>query len=600
MSKMRVFVPIRKVDEENRLVFGTMTSEVLDKSGEVMDYATSKPFFEAWSDGISKATGGKSLGNVRVMHTAKAAGKLTDIVFDDTDRTIDACAKIVDDVEWQKVTEGVYTGFSIGGRYVKKWEQDGEARFTADPVEVSLVDNPCVPTATFQMAKADGIEVEVPFQLWQPSNDQVALVAGELAKAAADGTTWTDHIEVARSSLIKAKAEESDEEGSDEETDDEAAEDDDDAGEGTADTKDNEKKPAKKAKKVDAIEPVVDPAAEPEVAAETPAGDLVDDKALKVAPVEALVQVWKTTDGKTFDKKADATAHQTSLDADPLNKVIREARALIDEGKPAEPGEFAVLGEEVKKWHVILVKAHETFDEHCLAKGLYCVGRLAELMESLGYVLSSTIYERASEGDDSTVPEQLAGALKTLGAALVDMAQEEVAEMLTEMGTRGLDMSLIVPVEMIELSAGIEMTKSHFEKKGARNSKTDKDKLKMILQMAKELGAEDDSDDAEKLTKFATLEEENASFRKIISDALPAIELLKEDVKKLRDMPNGPAPKYSVIGKGEDNGMGGGPDTGPATAESLLEKFTPDQIALAAIKVAQRSGVGVTEYLGKR
>src|SRR5690606_9541273 len=97
MSKLRVFVPIRKVDEENRLVYGTITEEVMDKSGEVMDYASSTPLFAKWSQGLASATDGKSLGNVRVMHKAKAAGKLTDIVFLDEDRRIEAAAKIVDD-----------------------------------------------------------------------------------------------------------------------------------------------------------------------------------------------------------------------------------------------------------------------------------------------------------------------------------------------------------------------------------------------------------------------------------------------------------------------------------------------------------------------
>ena len=43
MNKMRLFVPIRKVDEEQRLVYGLATEEVVDKSDEIMDYATSKP-----------------------------------------------------------------------------------------------------------------------------------------------------------------------------------------------------------------------------------------------------------------------------------------------------------------------------------------------------------------------------------------------------------------------------------------------------------------------------------------------------------------------------------------------------------------------------
>jgi len=43
------------------------------------------------------------------------AGKFTDIQFDDDNKCIEGAAKIIDDDEWEKVVEGLYTGFSIGG-----------------------------------------------------------------------------------------------------------------------------------------------------------------------------------------------------------------------------------------------------------------------------------------------------------------------------------------------------------------------------------------------------------------------------------------------------------------------------------------------------
>jgi len=161
LGDFSVFVPMLKVDEEQRLVYGVMAEEVLDNSGEIFDYATSKPHFEKWSEDTYSTSNGMSKGNVRTMHGSVAAGKLTDIAFDDAARRIECCAKIVDDNEWNKVLEGVYTGFSIGGRYAKRWaekmDDGGKAtRYTAQPVEVSLVDKPCIPTATFQMIKKDG------------------------------------------------------------------------------------------------------------------------------------------------------------------------------------------------------------------------------------------------------------------------------------------------------------------------------------------------------------------------------------------------------------------------------------------------------------
>ena len=156
MKDLKLFVQLTKVDAKQRIVYGTAVSETTDKVKEAFDYATSKPYFETWSGDIAKATDGKSLGNVRAMHGKVAAGKLTQIGFDDTRKAIDVAAKIVDDDEWEKVEEGVYTGFSIGGRYIKKWKDGEVTRYTADPSEISIVDLPCVSDAQFSMIKADG------------------------------------------------------------------------------------------------------------------------------------------------------------------------------------------------------------------------------------------------------------------------------------------------------------------------------------------------------------------------------------------------------------------------------------------------------------
>jgi hypothetical protein len=158
MSSLDLFLPLMKVDLDRRLVAGVATAEAPDRSGEICDYATSKPYFEKWSAEALEASGGKSLGAVRAMHARVAAGKLTGIEFDDEGRRIVVSAKIVDDDEWRKVCEGVYTGFSQGGRYVKRWLDPDSSlvRYTAEPHEISLVDLPCLPDATFEVVK-DGL-----------------------------------------------------------------------------------------------------------------------------------------------------------------------------------------------------------------------------------------------------------------------------------------------------------------------------------------------------------------------------------------------------------------------------------------------------------
>src|SRR5258708_18275597 len=90
------------------------------------------------------------------MHAPDAVGRLVCIEFDDELKQVNSGVKIVDEGAWQKCAQGVYTGFSIGGTYVKAWEDGEFVRFTANPAEISVVDNPCVPSAHFTAVKTDG------------------------------------------------------------------------------------------------------------------------------------------------------------------------------------------------------------------------------------------------------------------------------------------------------------------------------------------------------------------------------------------------------------------------------------------------------------
>ncbi len=183
MKSMNLFAQIAKIDESKHEVWGVATAEVVDKEGEIFDYQSSKPYFKSWSDEIAKATDGKSLGNVREMHEPSAVGKLVAIAFDDDLKQIRIGARIVDDVAWQKCMLGVYTGFSIGGAYVKAWKDGEYVRFTANPVEISVVDNPCVPGAHFTAVKADGTCEVRKFSRKDAVMDQAFKVGARHSKA---------------------------------------------------------------------------------------------------------------------------------------------------------------------------------------------------------------------------------------------------------------------------------------------------------------------------------------------------------------------------------------------------------------------------------
>jgi hypothetical protein len=157
-----VFAPITKVKENDDgtcEVYGTAAAEVVDKTREILDYALSKPQFEKWRDETRDRSQGKSLGNIRSMHGKIAAGKVTAMDFDDAGKTVNISTHIIDPVEAKKCALGVYTGFSVGGSYAKRWPdptQKGVMRYSPELSEISIVDNPCIHSATFQHIKLDG------------------------------------------------------------------------------------------------------------------------------------------------------------------------------------------------------------------------------------------------------------------------------------------------------------------------------------------------------------------------------------------------------------------------------------------------------------
>jgi len=155
-APMSLFFQLSKIDEDKRMVFGCAAAEEPDRQNEILDYVQSKPFFQKWSESVRKDSQGKSAGNVREMHTLSAVGTLDQIQFDDAAKKIEVAAKIVDNDAWAKCKAGVYCGFSIGGKYAKTWQDGGLTRYVADPSEVSLVDRPAIPSATFEMVKTDG------------------------------------------------------------------------------------------------------------------------------------------------------------------------------------------------------------------------------------------------------------------------------------------------------------------------------------------------------------------------------------------------------------------------------------------------------------
>ncbi|MCE5246650.1 MAG: hypothetical protein ABFD84_11240 [Candidatus Polarisedimenticolia bacterium] len=207
---------LTKIDEDQRLVYGVAAAEEVDKSGEILDYESSKPLIAQWSEEARKATEAAgqetSYGNVRVMHGMTVAGPLRSIEFDDAAKSVSVCAHVVDDATWNMVAAGGYTGFSIGGDYAKRWydPQAKAVRYTAAPKEMSIVDNPCIGSAHFTVVKADGATETRAFRAMEARMDWESLVKvyarGRLAKdlsSAGDASATLQGIREGMAALVE-------------------------------------------------------------------------------------------------------------------------------------------------------------------------------------------------------------------------------------------------------------------------------------------------------------------------------------------------------------------------------------------------------------
>lgn len=153
----QLFVPITRIDEEKREVWGYATTEDVDSFGTVFPFEASKRAYAQWNDNFERVTDGESKGNLRAMHQKIAAGKVIACEADEEKRAIYIGAHVVDDKEWEKVKKRVYTGFSHGvlqtapsimerrnGKLV-------EIVPAFDVQELSLADNPSCPGAVMTL-----------------------------------------------------------------------------------------------------------------------------------------------------------------------------------------------------------------------------------------------------------------------------------------------------------------------------------------------------------------------------------------------------------------------------------------------------------------
>lgn len=164
-DNVRLSMPLTKVDKERRIVSGFASLDNVDKQDDIV---TSEASLDAFA---------RFRGNIREMHQPSAVGKMVsfkeDKYFDPETKKfykgVFVSAYISKGAQdaWEKVLDGTYTGFSIGGR-MNKWDDayDEKSDKTIrvikeyDLVELSLVDSPANQFANIvSVEKVDGVDV---------------------------------------------------------------------------------------------------------------------------------------------------------------------------------------------------------------------------------------------------------------------------------------------------------------------------------------------------------------------------------------------------------------------------------------------------------
>lgn len=159
-------------------------------------------------------------------------------------------------------------------------------------------------------------------------------------------------------------------------------------------------------------------------------GFLVYDAAAPKLRGSYKLPIARVVDGRLKVPKAAIRAAASRLSQTDIPGAVQTAAGeVLDHYK--EKAGMAVNDEgraaAVKRLRAVLLTQAA---EAPRLRGLYDVSRLACLLGELGYATDNAHWEASLEKDGSAVPAMLGEALAKLGAALIAMTQEEVAELL--------------------------------------------------------------------------------------------------------------------------------------------------------------------------
>jgi len=179
------FVPVTKIDPTEHMVYGWASTPDLDTQGEVVE-------LEAIKNALPEYM---KFPTVREMHQPSAVGITKETQIHDG-KGLYIGAKVIDPLAWEKVKEGLYRGFSIGGRALKK---ENRSIKVLELSEISLVDSPANKNATITLWKRDNQDNKIA-ELFLKEVIQMAKRKDEKVEE-----TTEEVVEVAETQEVEAK-----------------------------------------------------------------------------------------------------------------------------------------------------------------------------------------------------------------------------------------------------------------------------------------------------------------------------------------------------------------------------------------------------------
>jgi len=468
-----------KVDEATHKVYGLATSEAVDCDDQIADYEGSKQTFTQWSEDFMKRTQAAgqsvSLGNIRIQHNVgDVGGKATRIDFRDETKEVYLESEPINDEVWDMLQGGFLTGYSIGGRVTKVQKEGKYERYWFTLSEVSYVDNPANPDATFAYVKANG---SVELRKFRRSPETVLDDIAANAKKTAQEFAAAAHPEGDSSMALFTQDQ------------------------------------------LDQIKSVI---------------LLKDAKTKRVAgedlPASAFAYVGDKDDPSTWKLPIHFSSEEKS------KRHVRNALARFNQTKgiPEDEKEsvHAKIVAAAKKYGIDvesekaaasafcdLVKAalKKSYDGDEVKKAMWDIGILAETLSTLSYLYYNCLMEATWEEDDrdDALAVELAAAIEHLVVILKDMVEEESSELIPTLKAAQEELKLLkgenamedevldIAAELADLAKAGHTMKAHFHKMAAKHEKLAAHHEKIAAHHEKIAEAHKDMEEAHKAHKAA-------------------------------------------------------------------------------------------------